>query len=116
MRRLLALTAGLALFTAPPLLAQSDFPFNLQRATNVARMRAEKLNGGLGVYRPDRCMYDRKAGNCIIDANDQGILFRFLGGPPGWQQLNLPPTTESEIRISPDGREVLSVIYNGKPR
>ncbi len=116
MRRLFALSAGLSLLLAGPVLAQTDFPFNLQRATNLARMRAEKINGGLALYRADVCMFDRKVGNCLIEANDQGILFRFLGGPPGWTQLNLPPTTETEIRISPDGREVLRVIYNGKPR
>lgn len=116
MRRLLALSAGLNLLLAAPVLAQTDFPFNLQRATNLARMRGEKINGGLAVYRADICMYDRKVGNCLIEANDQGILFRFLGGPPGWQQLNLPPTTETEIRMSADGRQVLTLIYNGKPR
>ncbi|MCT0213420.1 hypothetical protein KQ306_12465 [Synechococcus sp. CS-1324] len=96
--------------------AQADFPFNLQRATNLARMKAEKLNGGLGVYRTAACMFDRAAGNCIIETGEQGILFRFLGGPPGWQQLNLAATVETELRISPDGRTVLAVLYNGPIR
>ena len=95
---------------------QADFPFNLQRATNLARMKAEKLNGGLNVYRPAACMFDRAAGNCIVESSDQGILFRFQGGPPGWQQLNLPATVETEIRVSPDGRSILAVVYNGTLR
>ncbi|MCP9772764.1 hypothetical protein KBY66_09010 [Synechococcus sp. Tobar12-5m-g] len=96
--------------------AQADFPFNLQRATNLARMKAEKLNGGLNVYRPAACMFDRAAGNCIVESSDQGILFRFKGGPPGWQQLNLPATVETELRVSPDGRSILAVVYNGPIR
>jgi hypothetical protein len=95
---------------------QADFPFNLQRATNLARMKAEKLNGGLSVYRPAACMFDRAAGNCIVESSDQGILFRFQGGPPGWQQLNLPATVETELRVSPDGRSILAVLYNGPIR
>lgn len=90
MRRLLALSAGLSLL-AGPVMAQTDFPFNLQRATNLARMRAEKINGGLALYRADVCMFDRKVGNCLIEANDQGILFRFLGGPRGGRSSTSRP-------------------------
>lgn len=115
LRASLGLLGALSVAGAP-VLAQADFPFNLQRATNLARMKAEKLNGGLGVYRPAACMYDRSAGTCLIEANDQGILFRFEGGPPGWQHLQLPPTVETELRVSPDGRSILAVIHNGPIR
>ena len=101
---------------AAPSLAQADFPFNLQRATNLARMKAESLNGGLSQYRPAACMFDRAAGSCIIATDDQGILFRFQGGPPGWQQLNLPATVETELRVAPDGRSIQAVLYNGPIR
>jgi hypothetical protein len=43
-------------------------------------------------------------------------VFRFLGGPPGWQEQNQAPTVETEILISADGRQVLEVLYNGTPR
>jgi len=82
----------------------------------MARMKAEKLNGGLNVYRPAACMFDRAAGDCIVESSDQGILFRFQGGQPGWQQLNLPATVETEIRVSQDGRSILAVVYNGPVR
>lgn len=94
----------------------NTFPFTRQRATNLARMQAERLNGGLSVYRPDACMYNRAAAGCLIVADAEGYTFRFLGGPPGWQVLGLPPTTETELRISADGRQVLSVLFNGAPR
>ncbi|MEA5424246.1 hypothetical protein [Synechococcus sp. CCY9202] len=93
-------------------------PYSGIRALNLARNAAVKLNGGLGVYRPASCMFRSTSqdNDCLISADAQGFLFRFLGGQPGWEQLDLPPTVETEILISPDGREVVSVIYNGKPR
>ena len=93
-------------------------PYSRIRAVNLARNVAVKLNGGLGVYRPADCMFRTSTAenNCLISADDQGFLFRFLGGQPGWQQLGLPATVETEILVAPDGREVVSVIYNGEPR
>jgi hypothetical protein len=90
--------------------------FQRGRAANLARMRAEVINGGLGVYRPALCMYERSGGNCLVRADAEGFLFRFYGGVPGWAQLGLPPTVETEILVAPDGRSVLSVVYNGAPR
>lgn len=119
MRQFLALTACLALLAASPSVAQDSyelFPFTRQRATNVARMYAERLNGGLTVYRPDACMYNRGGGACLVRGDTNGYIFRFLGGPPGWQILGLAPTAESEIEVSADGRSVVKLIYNGTPR
>jgi hypothetical protein len=90
--------------------------FSTLRAVNLARMRAESLNGGLIVYRPQRCMYEENGGACLVSSNANGIVFRFLGGPPGWQEQNQAPTVETEILISADGRQVLEVLYNGTPR
>ncbi len=77
-----------------------------------------KLNGGLGVYRPQDCMFRSSSdGNgCLVSRGPEGFLFRFLGGAPGWQQLGLPPTVETEILISPSGRDVVNLVYNGAPR
>ena len=96
--------------------AQSAPPFSTLRAVNLARMRAESINGGLIVYRAQRCMFEDNGGPCLVSSNANGIVFRFFGGPPGWQEQNQPPTVESEILISADGRQVLDVLYNGKPR
>ncbi len=90
--------------------------FQRGRAANLARMRGELINGGLGVYRPALCMYERSGGDCLVRADADGFLFRFYGGVPGWAQLGLPPTVETEILVAPDGRSVLSVVYNGPPR
>lgn len=117
-RRLL-LSGIAAVFTATlPLQAQERAPVEAVRAINVARTRAVAINGGLQVYRPARCMFATAAPSnpCIVSSGSDGFLFRFLGGPPTWEEKNLPPTVETEIRVSPDGRQVEQVIFNGPPR
>jgi hypothetical protein len=114
---LLAAPASLAL--APQASqAQSAVPYSAVRAINLARNTAIQQNGGLSVYRPARCMFQtaRPDNPCLIANDANGYTFRFLGGGPGWQELNQPPSLETEIQISPDGRSVTSVIYNGVPR
>lgn len=120
-RRLLGCLALLLL--APPVISTpvhaqltQEMAFQRGRAANTARMRAEAINGGLGVYRAAACMFQLSGGSCLIRSGPEGFLFRFQGGPPGWQQLGLPASHETEILIAPDGRQVLSVLYNGPPR
>ena len=130
-----ALLLGVAL-TAQPLLAQQQPPgpsvqqaFDRidqlqqqaaarQRAINLARDTVVRLNGGLTRYMPAACMFASggSGGTCLVQNDGQGFLFRFNGGAPGWQQLGLPPTTSSELLISPDGRSVVQLIYNGPLR
>lgn len=89
----------------------------LQRAINLARGTAAKLNGGLSAYRPAVCMFQGVSNNpCLVDRAPSGFTFRFLGGSPGWEQLQLPATVETELVISTDGRTVLQIVYNGLPR
>jgi hypothetical protein len=95
--------------------AQSD-PNSSQRAANLARMKAEILNGGLGVYRASPCMHDQSGGDCLVTRSGEGFTFRFYGGKPGWTQEGLPPTVETEILVAPNGRSIERVIYNGPPR
>jgi len=113
----LPVLAALSLAGAPAL-AQGVEPFSGVRALNTARNAAVNLNGGLTKYRPAACMFatDIAGGDCLLQRDAEGYLFRFQGGAPGWQQLGLPATTETELLVSRDGRSVLRVIYNGKPR
>jgi hypothetical protein len=99
-----------------PSQAQSSSGYDVLRAVNTARLSAEFINGGVSKYRRASCMFQSLPNPCLITSNSNGLLFRFLGGPPGWQQLKLAPTVETEIMISPDGRSVLSVPFNGPPR
>ena len=114
------IASSLPLLTPQPAQAQADapVPYSAVRALNLARNTAIQRNGGLSVYRPAQCMYETASGGnqCLISNTNDGYLFRFLGGAPGWQQLDLAPTVETEIRISSDGRTVLGVDYNGAPR
>jgi len=89
-----------------------------QRALNLARNTAVKLNGGLSVYMPAACMFSSggSGGSCLVQTNSRGFLFRFNGGTPGWQQLGNTPTLTTEILISPDGRTVSQLVYNGPLR
>lgn len=95
--------------------AQSNDSSSL-RAANMARMKAENLNGGLQVYRAAACMHQQGGGPCLLKSSAEGYLFRFYGGGPGWQQLGNPATVETEILVAPDGRSIRQVIYNGPPR
>jgi hypothetical protein len=96
------------------ILAESQ---GLQRALNLSRATAIQLNGGLGLYRPANCMFAGISNNpCLIDRGEKGFVFRFGGGPPGWEQFQLPAIWETEILVSLDGRDVLQVLYNGPAR
>lgn len=86
--------------------------FAEQRAVNLARNVAVRLNGGLGQYRPADCMFSEGGGPCRIRSDARGYTFRFNGGSPGWQQLNLPPTVQTEITIDPTGRQVVGQPKN----
>lgn len=101
-----------------PLAVQAQVSAAAVRALNTARETAVSLNGGLSVYRPAACMFDTGSGggSCLLSEDAQGFLFRFSGGVPGWQQEGIDPTVETEIQISPDGRNVVRIVHNGPAR
>ena len=126
-RRLQAHLSGVVLVAAAvsavplhplPGSAQESLPLNEIRALNFARDYAVRLNGGLTVYRPAQCMFTTSAPTnpCLISSDGKGFTFRFLGGPPGWVSENKPATKETELKVSPDGRSLVRLIYNGAPR
>ncbi len=124
-QRLLRSASGLLLAAAPwgglavlPDARAQGIPFNEVRALNLARNAAVIRNGGLTVYTPANCMFTTSAASnpCLVGSDAEGFVYRFLGGPPGWQTMGLPATTETEIRIAPDGRQVVAILYNGPPR
>ena len=115
----LVLISGLWLLASNAATAQATRPLPLAqpKAANLARMRAETLNGGLSQYRAASCMYETGAGSCLESISDGGFLFRFQGGPPGWQQQTPPnPTIETSVLVSRDGDRILEVTYNGTVR
>ena len=96
--------------------ALAQVPPSQLRAGNLARMKAEQLNGGLSNYATARCMHRSGGGPCMVNASANGYRFNIPGGPPGWQPLGQQPTLETELLISPDGNAVKQVLYNGSPR
>jgi hypothetical protein len=111
----LPLLSTLTVF-APLELRAAEVPRTQEKAANVARMKAEALNGGLTKYRTAACMHQLGGGSCMVRASTEGYRFQFLGGTPGWQTMNRKPTVETQIMVSPDGTKVEKVIYNGAPR
>ena len=112
MKRLLLLGALAVATHFQPALAQQEarelVPTASKRAINLARGTAAKSNGGLRLYHPARCMYGNPTNNpCLTKRDASGYEFRFMGGPPGWQVLGLPPSVESTVLITPDGRSVI---------
>ena len=112
MKRLLLLGALAVATHFQPALAQQEarelVPTASKRAINLARGTAAKSNGGLRLYHPARCMYGNPTNNpCLTKRDASGYEFRFMGGPPGWQVLGLPPSVESTVLIAPDGRSVI---------
>jgi len=115
----LAMVAGPATAAAPNASTDSaDAPRNEVRALNLARNEAIRINGGLTVYRPASCMFTTSAPSnpCLIRSDAKGFVYRFRGGVPGWETNRIAPSTETELRISTDGRSLVKVIYNGVPR
>jgi hypothetical protein len=111
----LPLLSSLTLF-APMALRAAEVPQTQERAANLARMKAEALNGGLSKYHTAACMHKLGGGTCMVRASTDGYRFQFLGGTPGWQTMNRKATVETQIMVSPDGTKVDQVIYNGAPR
>ena len=111
----LPLLSTLTVF-APLALRAAEVPRTQEKAANVARMKAEALNGGLTKYRTAACMHQLGGGSCMVRASSDGYRFQFLGGTPGWETMNRKPTVETQIMVSPDGTRVENVIYNGAPR
>lgn len=111
----LTVFAPLAL-VAPLELRAAEIPRTQERAANLARMKAEALNGGLTKYRTAACMHQLGGGSCMVRASSDGYRFQFLGGTPGWETMNRKPTVETQIMVSPDGTRVEKLIYNGAPR
>lgn len=117
-----ALLSAVLLAALPPLVAGGPVSAQVSdanvRAVNTARNWAVNANGGLSVYVPASCMFETANGGgpCLINNTPQGFVFRFAGGTPGWQVEGRPPSLETQIQISPDGRSVVNVPYNGAPR
>lgn len=83
--------------------------FSQIRAANLARMEAERINGGLSKYFTANCMHQKSGGSCMVQSNSNGYLFDFLGGPPGWEVNKQSATTETRILLSPDGTRIVNV-------
>jgi hypothetical protein len=55
----------------------------LNRAKNLARQAAERVNGGLSRYRAEDAMHGPAAESPFVDNEDGTVTFNFVGSRPG---------------------------------
>lgn len=83
----------------------------------VCSLRAG-ATGGLPRDGAAACMVTTAAGwgPCLVNSTTQGSFLRIVGGPPGGQAEGRPPNRDTDLPISPDGRNVVNVTGSGPPR
>lgn len=84
------------------------FTSTLNRARNLARQAAEKVNGGLSNYRAEASMYGPTAEAPCVDNGHGTWTFTFTGSRPG----STIPTVESVVNVAKD-RPKVTIDYNG---
>ncbi|MCU0541948.1 MAG: hypothetical protein MUE44_07110 [Oscillatoriaceae cyanobacterium Prado104] len=82
----------------------------LNRAKNLARQAAEKINGGLGNYRAEASMHGTSAESPFVDNGNGSWTFTFKGYRPGSSVYFV----ETVVTVSRDGG--VRVDYNGRIR
>lgn len=100
-----AQTVSTTLSPGSEIIIINDIPFN--RAKNLARQTAEKINGGLNNYRAESSMYGPAWETPHKDNNDGTWTFSFTGHKPG----STISSTKSIITVSQNGQ--ITVDYNG---
>ncbi len=91
-----------------------NYTIALNRAQNLARDAAINANGGLSNYRPDKIMYGPSVNAPYqFDDQQQVFTFNFVGGAPGWQEANQPPSVRTVVQVTTDLPPVVTVLSNG---
>lgn len=80
----------------------------LNRAKNLARQAAERVNGGLNYYRAESAMHGPAVEAPFTENGDGTVTFTFSGGSPGYTT----PTVQTIATVDLATGEV-QINYNG---
>lgn len=80
---------------------------DLNRAKNLARQAAERINGGLGQYRAEAAMHGPVQDSPYTENRDNTVTFTFKGRPPGATMF----TVETSVTVNQNNGTV-TVNYN----
>lgn len=88
-----------------------SYIYDLSRAKNLARVAAERANGGLSQYRAEMSMHGPAADAPYVDNGNGTWTFTFMGGAPGY----VTPNVESVVTVD-RSTWAINVDYNGPIR
>jgi hypothetical protein len=92
-----------------PITESAQWSGQLNRAKNLARQAAERVNGGLNNYRAEDAMHGPAAEAPFVENGDGTITFSFVGSRPGTNRPTVQTIATVELSTG-----FVQLDYNGE--